>query len=168
MKELVITLLEKDKPARVSTCSLVKEALNDMVGGGLISFSTRDKSQYTKEERDEMASVYIKLEGCNEKFMGAFLSWFAYKSGPCKEIEPGAFRFGSRMFSSCLSELGSLTCLMHRIKGMSANGFEGKVYVKISDFTHSVFNNYKDIEIEPMSKHAKYFNAFAELNIYDF
>ena len=167
MKEIVITLLEKDEAARVSTSTLIKEALNDMTGK-LISFATRDKTQYTNEEKDEMAAVYVKLEDCSERFMGAFLSWFAYKTGSFKEIEPGVYRCGSRTFGSILSELRSLTCMMHRMKGMSADGFEGKVYIKIGDFSHSVFNKDKNIEIEPLPKHAKYFYTYAELDIYDF
>lgn len=167
MKEIVITLLEKDEAARVSTCTLIKEALNDMTGE-LISFATRDKTQYTNEEKDELAAVYIKLENCSERFIGAFLSWFAYKSGPFREIEPGVYHCGLKIFSYILCELGKLSCMISRIKGMRTEGFSGKVYIKIGDFTHSVFNKGKSVEIEPLPKHAKYFNAFAELNIYDF
>ena len=171
MKELVISLLEENEKARVSTCQLVKEALKSLADNKLIDFATREKFSYTKADEDMVATVYIRLEECDEKFMGAFQTWFAYGvNGICREQEPGVYMFSSRMFSVCLSEIRELCCMLHRINSIKKNedGFSGKVYLKISDFRPMAGSDIEDYEIEPLPKHAKYFNEFSELNFYDF
>ena len=170
MKELVISLLEENEKARVSTCQLVKEALKSLADNKLIDFATREKFSYTKDDENMVANVYVKLEECGDKFMGAFQTWFAYGiNGPCREQEPGLYMFSSRMFSVCLSEIRELCCMLHRIKAIKdKDGFNGKVYIKIGDFRPMAGSDTEDYEIEPLPKHAKYFNEFSELNLYDF
>lgn len=170
MKEIVVSLLEKDEKARVSTCLLVKEALKSLADNKLISFATREKSSYTKEDENMVATIYIRLEDCGEKFMGAFQTWFAYgTNGICREQEPGLYAFSPRIFSVCIGEIRNLCCMLHRIKGIKdKDGFEGKVYLKISDFQPMIGSDLEDYEIEPLPKHAKYFNEFSELSLYDF
>ena len=170
MKEIVISLLEENEKARVSTCSLIKGALKSLADNKLISFATREKFSYSKDDENMVATVYVKLEECGDKFMGAFQTWFAYGiNGTCHEQEPGLYMFSSRIFSVCLLEIRELCRMLHRIKATKdKDGFNGKVYVKISDFRPMAGSNIEDYEIEPLPKHAKYFNEFSELNPYDF
>lgn len=167
MKEIVISLLEDSEKARVSTSSLIREALKTLVDAKLIEITTREKFVYTNEEKmDVKATWAVKLVDCSDKFRGAFISWFAYKTASGREIAPNEFHFGYRDFDGILSEIRSMTCFLHRVRGMKNEGFEGKIFLKIYDFSPSAGKE-KD-EIEPLPKHAKFFNEFAELDTYDF
>ena len=167
MKEVVISLLEDNEKARVSTSSLIREALKTLADNKLIEITTREKFCYTNQEKmDVKATFAVKLVDCSDKFRGAFISWFAYKTSSCKEVEPNEFHFAYRCFDVILGEIRSIGCFLHRVKGMEDEGFDGKILLKIYDFSPCIGK--EEIEIEPLPKHAKYFNEFAEFNQWDF
>ena len=167
MKEVIISLLEDSEKARVLTSSLIREALKSLVDNKLIEITTRKKFVYNNQEKINVsAKIAVKLVGCSDKFRGAFISWFAYKSSSCREVEPNEFHFGSRCFDVVLSELRQLGCFLHRIKGMEDEGFEGEILLKIYDFSPCAGK--EEMEIEPLPCHAKYFNEFAKFNQWDF
>ena len=170
-KAIGIVFLESSIEDQVRTETEVRNLLEPYVKANKISHCNIPKYSYSQADKDLRARATVKLEECGEKFLGAFISWFGYSTSSVREIEPGTYQFPIRTFSSLLGELASLTCMIHRIRGIadSHTGFEGKVFLKISDFAPSPFtkdnNNW---ELEPLPKHAKYFNKFAELNVYDF
>jgi hypothetical protein len=167
MKEIVISLLEDNEKARVQTSSLVRDALKSLVDNKIIDISTREKYNYTKQELTDVTATFaIKLVDCNEKFRGAFMSWFAYNTAPCREVEPNEFHFSRVYFDVILSRIREITCFLHRVNGMTNEGFDGKILLKIYDF--KTFKDKEEFEVEPLTKHAKYFNEFAELNPNDF
>lgn len=173
MKELVISLKKDKEYERVRLADDIKKTLNDYIKNYEIDIIPRDKFEYTESENDVLCSAIIKLIDPGEKFLGAFMSWFVYNTSNCQEIEKHVYKIGHSRFSDMLHKLGSLQCMISRIDGIKSKyeGFEGKIMLKICDFEPSIFNrnrNEDDIEIEPIPKHAKYFNQFADFNKYDF
>lgn len=173
MKELVISLKKDTEEERVRLANDIKKTLEEYKKDYLIDVHPRDKFEYTENEKDVSCYALIKLVDPEDKFLGAFVSWFAYNTSNCREIEPNVFKIGPSIFSNILSRVGSLSCFMSRISGIKKKreGFEGKIELNICDFYPSVFNKNRgedDIEVEPIPKHAKYFNQFAEFNYYDF
>lgn len=169
MEQIILSFKEKDEVSKVSTLTRVKEALKPLVDEKVIDIETSDKYCYTKEEYFANVLVKVRLENCGDKFLGSFLSWFAYKTSGVTEIEPGTYVLSDKSLKNGLDLLSKLTCMLHRINGIGGEGFEGDVYVKIENTDRpSVFNNYKVVEIEPLEKHAKYFKEFTKINIWDF
>ena len=161
MKEVIISLLEPTEKGRVLTDSLIRNTLKSLIDNKLISISSQQKACYTEEENHVVTPLYFKLEDCGDKFMGAFLTWFAYgQHASFHKIEDGIYKREGKWFNVCLSSIRDLCCMLHRIKGIEEQeGFNGKIYLKICD---------ENDKIEPLAKHAKYFNEFSELNLYDF
>ena len=169
MKEIVISLLEDSELDRDNTAQIIKDALKPYVDAKRISYVGRDKYNYTKDEQERLVKLYIKLEDCEDKFLGAFQTEFAFDRTTFRIEEDKTYSYSAKLFMVQIGRLQRLSCLVHRMNGLKKEGhkgYDGKIMVKLEQVSKEFDNN--DFELEPLPKHLKYFKDFSEFNPFDF